>query len=115
MGMTVWGDLDTQARDDLTAWFNLSPLDESDKARLAKLLADGRFYAWDCPACGNRCYCGSPEGWSHFQGVLQINYASFPGNNDIHTDAYNVRLCDNCRMSSVEQEPKRPPVGVAPY
>lgn len=95
-----WYKLDDKNRDDLLEWYNVTTPDEEDKARLAKLFNDGRFRAWDCPECGERVYEGSPDDWSHFQGVRQVDYASYPGNSDKYNPEFLAEMCDCCRKGN---------------
>ena len=95
----TWKDLEQQQKDDLIAWFNFreQDLDRHDKATLAKLFFDGRFEAWDCPSCGDRIYRGDPEDWGSFQGVRQVDYVSYPGDETVFQPDYIIQLCDYCR------------------
>lgn len=43
---------------DLLTWFNTHNPDQEELTQLYKLYEDGRFEAWDCLACGERCYSG---------------------------------------------------------
>ncbi len=99
---TSWGHLDSQTQEDLIAWRNIreSDVTAEDRAQLAELFAAGRFEAWTC-VCGERVYRGDPENWGHFQGVNQVDYVSYPGNEEKYTQEYLARLCDTCRMGSV--------------
>lgn len=89
-------ELPQQVQDDLLAWYNSKP-SWHDKQRLAKLYAEGRFKAWDCPGCGDRCYFGRPESWNLFQGVNQVDHTSYPGDTEKFTEEYLRQLCDTCR------------------
>jgi len=93
----TWDELDGQDQEDLLAWFNVREPGAEDKERLAKLLADGLFEAWDCPECGERVYRGEPKDWGHFQGVLQVDYTSYPGNTEKYNEEYLLKMCDHCR------------------
>lgn len=84
--------LDEQTQQDLIAWLNLAAEDASDRRRLAKLHAEGRFKAWDCPRCGTRVYLGEPQDWRHFQGVHQADYTSYPA-----VTQASEAWCDHCR------------------
>jgi hypothetical protein len=95
----TWKELDAQKRKDLIAWFNRREITNVEKARLAKLVREGRFEAWDCPECGERVYNGAPEDWGHFQGVKQVDYVSYPGNSEKYTVQYRIKMCDHCRMT----------------
>ncbi len=67
-----WGELDEQERTDLIEWYNIATLDTAACKRLARLLAEGRFFASDCGGCGDRILRGEPgDDWAHFQGVCQ--------------------------------------------
>src|SRR5574341_956475 len=92
----AWTALDERTQEDLQAWFNCNKPDAEDLARLATLHANGQFRAWDCPACGDRVYEGSPDDWGHFQGACQVNYTSYPGDTDKYSAAYLQKLCDYC-------------------
>ncbi len=71
-----------------------------DRESLAQLYWSGRFHAWDCVSCGERCYWGDPENWDAFQGVLQLDFTSYPGATS--TPAWlKARQCDDCRMHDV--------------
>ena len=71
-----------------------------------KLYEDQRFHAWPCPTCGERVRSGEPEDWGHFQGVLQPDFSSFPGDNEIYAEDCILRQCNDCRMKSVLAEPE---------
>ena len=98
-----WNDLTFQVQEDLAAWYNITgeilDLPAEDRRRLAKLFSDGRFHAWDCPQCGERVYQGEPDDWGHFQGVRQVDYASYPGDTTVYQEGYNFRRCDSCRCT----------------
>jgi hypothetical protein len=93
----IWDGLPEQAKTDLEEWFNVKNLTGREKTRLAKLYCAGQFHAWDCPTCGERVYDGEPEDWGHFQGVQQVDHASYPGRSGIFTDEIIGRQCDGCR------------------
>lgn len=97
---TTWAEVTEQDREDLINWYNIreEDLNSADKQRLARLLWAGRFKAWDCPQCGERCYEGDPTNWDHFQGVLQVDFSSFPGNAEKYQPEFLSRMCDDCRM-----------------
>ena len=99
---TTWAEVTEQDRVDLINWYNVveEDLDDDDKQQLAQLFGAGRFKAWDCPECGKRCYEGDPIDWSHFQGVLQLDHASYPGNTAKYNPASLLGLCDSCRGQS---------------
>lgn len=91
-------ELPQQAQDDLLGWFNCADPSDDDKDRLLELYQQGRFFAWDCPEqCGNRVYHGSPSSYDDFQGVLNQDFALFPGNRLKYTENYLEVLCDDCR------------------
>ena len=93
-------ELEEQVREDLIAWYNVVPdhLRNEDLDLLADLYLKGRFEAWDCPLCGERCYSGCPDDWDHFQGVCNIDHVSYPALEDgIFKDAFTLILCDSCR------------------
>lgn len=96
----TWDDLTSQEQEDLTDWNHSEP-DDEDRARLVALLDRGDFAAWNCPLCENRVYFADLDDddaeWDHFQGVLQADFCSYPGDLTIWTEDFNSRLCDNCR------------------
>ena len=100
--MPKWSDVPEDAQRDLLEWFNCSKPDAADKKRLASMYFNGRFHAWNCINCGDRCYYGDPDDWSHFQGVLQLDFTSYPGC-DSKPDRI-VRMCDHCRMYDIKHE-----------
>jgi hypothetical protein len=110
----TWTELTDQEQTDLLEWYNVSTPDYEDKRRLAKLLNAGLFAAWNCPQCGTRCYFGDPDNWGHFQGVLQVDYCSYPGNKGLHTHEYNLSLCNSCRMMCFPKY-EMDPTGVLPF
>lgn len=83
-------------QDDLIAWFNTTP-DEYEEEALTELYTEGKFNAWNCPKCGIRVYLGEPDDWEDYQGVMQADYTSYPGNSCIYTPEYLKSLCDGCR------------------
>lgn len=95
----LWRDLSEQTKTDLHKWYNSSKISTAEKNMLAALYSSGRFYAWDCPNCGARVYRGDPRDWGNYQGVLQVDYTSYPGNDEKYTAEYLEKLCDNCRMA----------------
>lgn len=96
-----WGHVPEQARDDLLVWLNSTEPDSQDRARLARLYFAGRFHAWNCPNCGDRVYWGDPPDWSHFQGVRQADYTSYPGDADRYSLRHIAQQCDSCRMHTM--------------
>lgn len=84
--------LDPQTQNDLTDWLNIGEPDVDDRNRLAELHAAGRFKAWDCPNCGDRVFRGQPENWADFQGVRQVDHASYPA-----VSRTTLAWCDHCR------------------
>lgn len=80
-----------QLTQDLLEWYNSTGFDIEDLQRLRDLALERKFRAWDCDNCGARVYEGMPDDWSHFQGVLQIDLVSYPGNGE------NAGWCDHCR------------------
>ena len=88
--MSGWGRLPNQVKEDLETWFNCTEISYAEKTELARLYLTRRFHAWNCPQCGERVYFAEPTNWSMFQGVLQADYSSYPGENH--------RLCDGCRV-----------------
>ncbi len=98
MNTSAWDELPSNVQDDLTEWFNRGEaLDDDDRLRLAWLYVDGEFHAWNCPTCGERVRSGEPDDWSHFQGVNNPDFASYPGNSDIYTQKTIWHQCDDCR------------------
>jgi hypothetical protein len=101
--------LDQQRQDDLTNWFNSSKPDIEDKARLYALHVGGRFHAWDCFNCGDRCFVGFPDSVDGFvfHGCLQPDFTSYPGDPDVwrkkakareqDVHEFMAKLCDHCR------------------
>ena len=98
--MSKCEELSEQTQKDLLTWYNVSVADEEDKKILAELYNHARFRAWDCPECGERVYCGESGDWYDFQGVLQQDFTSYPGNTEKYKDSWLRQLCDNCRMNS---------------
>lgn len=96
---TNFKSLPEQVQVDLKTWYNRSELEIKEEIRLFNLVKRGLFHAWNCPECGERCYYGEPSNWDFFQGVWQIDYTSFPGNSEKFTQAYLLKLCDDCRMT----------------
>jgi hypothetical protein len=96
---SLWSELPSQTQEDLLAWYNRreEKLEVEDYARLAQLVANGSFHAWNCPKCGGRVYDGAPGDWRHFQGVCQVDYVSYPGDEEKYTLDYRLKLCDHCR------------------
>jgi hypothetical protein len=92
-----WGELDQQLQEDLLAWYNRSEPTDDDKAQLAKLYGKGQFHSWDCPRCGDRVCVANPDDWGDFQGVLQADYASYPGDDTVYQPEYIEKMCDTCR------------------
>lgn len=102
----AFSSLPQYVQDDLTEWYNVREPDAADKRRLVKLYAEGRFHAWHCPTCGERVRSGDPEDWGHFQGVLEPDYSSYPGDHELHTPETIVRQCVDCRTSVVRTPPE---------
>ena len=98
MAKASWSALDEKTQKDLLTWFNVGEPTYEDKERLALLSQNGGFEAWDCPDCGDRVYEGTPTSWANFQGVMQVDYTSYPGNKEKYTPKYLKRMCDDCRM-----------------
>lgn len=96
----TFDDLPDTVKKDLTRWFNVRNLDNSeDKTRLLELYQEGKFQAWDCPKCNDRVYKGNPDSYNNFQGVLNQDF-SFFGNRDKYTEDYIEQMCDTCRCHS---------------
>ena len=76
---------------DLIEWYNSADPDDSDLACLCLLACGGDFVAWACPTCDARVYEGSPRDWAEFQGVMQNDRTSYPGN------GLDDARCDHCR------------------
>jgi hypothetical protein len=98
--MRTWKQLNEQEQNDLLTWYNLSETDAADRRKLAALLGNGQFHAWDCPLCGERVYYGNPDNWDDYQGVCQADYCSYPGCTDYYTARLVSQMCDQCRMNS---------------
>ena len=96
--MPSFKSLDHQTQHDLLEWFNVREPSSLDKMKLAELAEQGLFEAWDCPKCGDRVYRGQPRNWNNYQGVLQVDYTSYPGAPERHTLEYLESMCDHCRM-----------------
>lgn len=94
--------LGEQLQDDLIGWANIKRDDVTLEMldELAEMFNDGRFAAWDCPECGERCYAGEPENWQLWQGVNNVDYTSCPGNGERYTAEYLENMCDGCRRGS---------------
>ena len=86
----------------LRAWYNIraSDMTQEDNERLAKLFLDGRFHAWHCPRCKTWVYFGTihADEWGDFQGVIQADYTSYPGDEETQSVRQRIMLCDDCRM-----------------
>lgn len=93
-----WLALDPETKTDLLEWFNRTEVTNTDKRGLAILHRNGKFTAWDCTGCGERCYKGYPIDWGNYQGVRQIRYADFPGDDEKYTLKQLESMCDHCRM-----------------
>lgn len=102
--MSGWGKLPEQVKQDLEAWFNCTEITYDQKTELARLYQSGRFHAWNCPECGERTYFSNPKNWAMFQGVLNADYSSYPGNPRKWTQEYLERLCDSCRNATSQHE-----------
>lgn len=98
--MSGWGKLPDQVKEDLENWFNSTEITYAEKTELARLYFSGRFHAWNCHRCGERVYYGEPLDWSKFQGVLQADYSSYPGDDEVYQPDYLAKLCDECRVSN---------------
>jgi hypothetical protein len=83
----------------LIDWYNIreGDLNAEDLTRLAELVIElGAFETWECPRCRACVYEGSPDDWSGFQGVIQNDRTSYPGNGP------DDRRCDHCRCYHTE-------------
>lgn len=99
----TWDDICEQTRTDLLEWYNVRDEDvtDGDRQKLADLIAAGRFDSWECPECKDeRVYRGDPEEWGDFQGVRQVDYASYPGDAEKYQPEYLAQMCDNCRKGA---------------
>ena len=94
--MSKWSELSVQVKHDLEQWYNSRP-DKEEKEMLAELFLAGRFWAWNCPVCGDRVYWGDPEDWDDYQGVCQADYVSYSGIVEKGSKETMVQCCDNCR------------------
>jgi hypothetical protein len=93
-----WWHLKSDVQADLLVWFNSAAPDRSDLRMLEKLYRDGRFWAWDCPTCGERCYWADPENPEEFQGVIQQDYVSHPVlRRWFYSPLTYSMQCDTCR------------------
>jgi hypothetical protein len=104
-GILEWVELSEDVQEDLKAWYNSSVLEDENRRDLARLFNEKRFWAWNCPFCEERVFYGSPQDHEHFQGTLQADYVTYPGDLSIYTERFNVQLCDNCRMKVVNTMP----------
>jgi hypothetical protein len=92
----VWDALSELVQEDLANWYNVE-LDNETKERLANLYNNGKFHAWNCPTCGQRVYWGNPSWWGDYQGVMQADYTSYPGDKDLYSSRIVSQQCDDCR------------------
>jgi hypothetical protein len=90
-------ELPHQIQNDLLSWFNQTIADKHEKRMLYNLYMDYNFRAWDCPFCGTRVFKANPDSWDRFQGTLNQDFASYPGNNDVFTQRLINASCDYCR------------------
>ena len=99
--MSKWEELTNREQEDLREWYNQRDLVGHERRLLADLFIQGKFHAWNCPTCGERCYWGDPDDWGDFQGVRQLDFTSYPGQPEHYTDWITSRQCDDCRMRLV--------------
>ncbi len=101
--MRDWDKLPKQVKIDLIAWFNSV---FEDTKILARLYLDGKFQAWDCPDCGDRVYLAQPDNWKDFQGVLQADFISYPGDKEKYQESWICQQCDDCRELFFRLQPE---------
>lgn len=89
--------LEDQTKKDLIDWLNHLEPTREEMWELARLYNEGKFSAWDCPECNDRVFFGTPDNWEDYQGVMQADYVSYPGNNKKYQEKYLQQLCDDCR------------------
>ncbi len=111
--MRDWDKLPEQTRVDLINWFDAVSLSLEDTKILAWLYLDGKFQAWDCPDCGDRVYLAQPDNWEDFQGVLQADFVSYPGDKEKYQETWISQQCDDCRQMffRLRLEDIIPPIG----
>lgn len=97
-----WRDIPYDAQQALEYWYNVSKdqWDHTDYKLLVRLYFASRFQYWNCPECGALVTYGDPSNWDHFQGVMEPDYTSYPGNTEKYTQEYIEKMCDDCRMKS---------------
>jgi hypothetical protein len=100
----TWDGIEVDRQTDLLAWFNSTKPDAEDKQLLAELHYKGRFAAWNCPICGERCYFGDPDDWGPHQGANQVDYTSYPGEAFVFTTKMLRVMCDTCRGQGTRVE-----------
>lgn len=95
-----WQEIPQEAQIALEYWYNVAQYDwnETDYRILTDLYFSGRFKYWRCPECNKLVTYGNPVNWDRFQGVMQPDYTSYPGNTEKYTQEYIARMCDDCRM-----------------
>ena len=100
MATKKWRDIPQDAQLALEYWYNVSKdqWDHTDYKLLVRLYFTGRFQYWNCPECGNLVTYGDPTNWDNFQGVMQPDHTSYPGNAEKYALEYIEKMCDNCRM-----------------
>ena len=101
---TAFDELDEVVQEALLDWFNIERPHGTDKQRLADLFNEGKFWAWDCPTCGDRCYYATPDDWAWFQSTGNVDHASYPGSPDYYSARIVTQQCDGCRMSCPDVE-----------
>lgn len=94
-----FGELPEVVRYDLSHWFAAKP-DEDDKKLLLDLYLSGKFLSWFCSNCGNPVFEGSPDSWKDFQGTVQSDHLTFPGDPTRFTEDWLRAICDDCRCNS---------------
>lgn len=94
------GDDAEERAEALLYWFNCSNLSAGDLGRLFLIGIHG-FEFWRCPAChdfvceGAEAVYRTGLSWGNFQGVLENDRTSYPG------DGADDRRCDHCRCHNV--------------
>lgn len=97
--LSQWEELDKETREALLHWFNCTIATKADKARLAVLAVEGRFWHWNCLLCEESCVHAEPtdEEWKHFQGARDDLDMCYFGNPAVYTQAALQSMCNHCR------------------
>ena len=85
--LTDWDELDYATQAALLDWLNIVPggVTDDDRERLADLYNAQRFCYCDCAECGSPIRRGTPDNWTHFQGVNEDE-----GYNDLCADCFST-------------------------